>query len=228
LLREPLKGDQRAELFFRYGGSVMSDAGNGLIYVGPRGTWYPNRGLAMSHYDLTFSCPVEWTLIATGKLISQETVGEFEIRGPWIVDRYYKSGDENNHSNTHWFKTGDVGTIDEDGYMMITDRKKDLIKSGGEWISSIALELALIEHPKVKEACVIAIPDERWTERPLACIVFADNEKTTNADLRSFLETRFATYQVPELFVELKEIPKTSVGKMDKKELRRLYANGQL
>ena len=125
-------------------------------------------------------------------------------------------------------KTGDVGTIDADGYMMITDRKKDLIKSGGEWISSIALELALIEHPKVKEACVIAIPDERWTERPLACIVFADHEKTSNAELRSFLETRFATYQVPELFVELKEIPKTSVGKMDKKELRILYANGQL
>jgi hypothetical protein len=85
LLPEPLKRDQRAELFFRYGGSVMSDAGNGLIYVGPRGTWYPNRGLAMSHYDLTFSCPVEWTLIATGKLISQETIGEFEV-GRWVSE----------------------------------------------------------------------------------------------------------------------------------------------
>jgi len=112
--------------------------------------------------------------------------------------------------------------------MMISDRKKDLIKSGGEWISSIALELALIAHPQVKEACVIAIPDKRWTERPLACIVFQDDQVVPVAELKQFLCKQFASYQIPDLYLEMKEIPKTSVGKLDKKELRRLYSQGLL
>ena len=112
--------------------------------------------------------------------------------------------------------------------MMITDRKKDLIKSGGEWISSIALELALIAHPQIKEACVIAIPDERWTERPLACVVFRDEVVVPATELKQFLSKNFSSYQIPEQYIAMKEIPKTSVGKLDKKELRRQHTEGML
>ncbi|MEO6313627.1 MAG: long-chain fatty acid--CoA ligase [Chitinophagaceae bacterium] len=157
-----------------------------------------------------------------------ETTGEFEIRGPWIMDTYFGSEKQTDRTGNDWFKTGDTGTINKDGYMQITDRKKDLIKSGGEWISSIALELSLVAHPKITEACVIAIPDERWTERPLACIVFAEGETVTAAELKSFLNGKFAAYQLPDRYVFLQNIPKTSVGKLDKKELRRLYAAGEL
>jgi fatty-acyl-CoA synthase len=157
-----------------------------------------------------------------------ETSGEFEIRGPWIIDTYFKCREAANATEKKWFKTGDIGTINNDGYILITDRKKDLIKSGGEWISSIALELALVAHPHVKEACVIAIPDERWTERPLACIVFENDTVVSTAELKLFLSGQFAVYQLPDLYIAVKQIPKTSVGKLDKKELRRMYANGLL
>lgn len=152
-------------------------------------------------------------------------VGEFEIRGAWIIASYYKFSDNAScFSKDGWFKTGDVGTIDEDGYMNITDRSKDLIKSGGEWISSMALELALMAIPKVKEAAVIAIPDEKWVERPLACIVLHHGETITIEEIRIALSNEFASYQIPSSFVNLKEVPKTSVGKFDKKEMRRLHA----
>ncbi|MEP7144194.1 MAG: long-chain fatty acid--CoA ligase [Ferruginibacter sp.] len=157
------------------------------------------------------------------------TVGELEVRGAWVIDGYYKFADNHQHfSDDGWFKTGDVGTIDEYGYMMITDRTKDVIKSGGEWISSVALEIALVAHPAIKEACVIAIPDARWTERPLACIVPREDCTISCEELRTFLSGSFANYQLPDRFVMVAEIPKTSVGKLDKKELRRLYANGDL
>ncbi len=165
------------------------------------------------------------TVAENGSVCARDgkSVGEFEIRGPWIVSKYYKAtGDEDSSFNNGWFKTGDVGIIDEDGYMQITDRKKDLIKSGGEWISSIDLELTLMAHPGIKEACVIAVPDERWGERPVACIVF--EKETVSADeLKRFLGNHFSSYQLPDQFIPMPEIPKTSVGKMDKKELRRLY-----
>ena len=158
-----------------------------------------------------------------------ETAGEFEIRGAWVIDSYYKStSDRSDCFHDGWFKTGDTGTICKEGYMMITDRKKDLIKSGGEWISSIALELALVAHPQIKEACVIAIPDERWTERPLACVVFRDDVVVSVAELKQFLAKNFSSYQIPEQYLAMKEIPKTSVGKLDKKELRRQHAEGML
>jgi fatty-acyl-CoA synthase len=156
-------------------------------------------------------------------------VGEFEIRGGWIIASYYKFSDNaSRFSKDGWFKTGDVGTIDENGYMNITDRSKDLIKSGGEWISSMALELALMGIPKVKEAAVIAIPDEKWVERPLACIVLQEGEIITIEEIRTALSSEFASYQIPSSFVTLKEVPKTSVGKFDKKEMRKLYALDQL
>jgi fatty-acyl-CoA synthase len=156
-----------------------------------------------------------------------KATGEFEIRGPWIIDEYFDGVGKNQNINS-WFKTGDTGTIDKDGYMMITDRKKDLIKSGGEWISSIALELALLAHPAIQEACVIAVPDPKWTERPLACVIFRNGQEASGSELKSFLLKRFASYQVPGQFIVVSQIPKTSVGKLDKKELRRLYGEGLL
>lgn len=158
-----------------------------------------------------------------------KTVGEFQIRGAWIIDSYYKMPqNQGSFSEDGWFKTGDVGTIDSKGYMQITDRTKDLIKSGGEWISSVALETKLMAHPAVKEAAVIAIPDEKWVERPLACVVVDEAFSPTDASMIAFLSTEFTKYQIPEIFVRMKEIPKTSVGKFDKKEMRRRFAEGIL
>ena len=158
-----------------------------------------------------------------------ETPGELQIRGAWVIDSYYKMEDNNAYFSVDgWFKTGDVATMDPHGYLQITDRTKDLIKSGGEWISSVALEVALMGHPAVSEACVIAIPDEHWQERPLACVVIREGAEFSSANFIAFLERDFARYQVPERFIQLPAIPKTSVGKFDKKELRRMYAEGKL
>ncbi len=119
--------------------------------------------------------------------------------------------------------------INGEGYMQITDRAKDLIKSGGEWISSVALEVAIMAHPKVKEASVIAIPDPLWTERPLAVVVLKEpRDSLSIEELKNFLAPSFAKYQLPEKMVFIKDIPKTSVGKFNKKEMRRLYAEGKL
>jgi len=158
-----------------------------------------------------------------------KTMGELQIRGAWIISSYFKTNNRENFTKDNWFKTGDVATIDEDGYMVITDRIKDLIKSGGEWISSVELESVLMSHPKIKEAAVISIPDEKWVERPLATIVIdEDQPKPSKEELIEFLSRDFAKYQVPEDYVFIKEVPKTSVGKFDKKELRRLFAEGLL
>jgi fatty-acyl-CoA synthase len=155
--------------------------------------------------------------------------GELQIRGAWVIDSYYKMEDNSAFfSADGWFKTGDVATIDANGYLQITDRTKDLIKSGGEWISSVALEVALMAHPAVSEACVIAIPDERWQERPLACVVLRAGEVVLPDAFRDFLKRDFAPYQLPDQFIPVPQIPKTSVGKFDKKELRRMYAAGEL
>lgn len=157
------------------------------------------------------------------------TVGELQIRGAWVIDSYFKlAGKDEHFSEDGWFKTGDVGTIDEHGYMTITDRTKDIIKSGGEWISSVALEVALVAHPAIKEACVIAVPDQRWAERPLACVVLQEGYLISCEEIRTFLSGSFANYQLPDHLVTLSEIPKTSVGKLNKKELRRLYESGDL
>jgi fatty-acyl-CoA synthase len=157
------------------------------------------------------------------------TAGEFQVRGAWVIDGYFKVYNRDDFSEDGWFKTGDVGTIDKDGYMQITDRTKDLIKSGGEWISSVALEVAIMAHPKVKEASVIAVPDARWTERPLAIVVLHnENDVVSREELCALLLKDFLSYQLPDAFVFVKEIPKTSVGKFNKKEMRRMYAEGKL
>ena len=158
-----------------------------------------------------------------------KTMGELQVKGAWVVSSYFKTNNTENFTEDGWFQTGDVITIDEDGYMEITDRTKDLVKSGGEWISSVALESVLMAHPKIKEAAVIAIPDPKWSERPLATIVLTNaDDKPTDEDLIEFLSRDFAKYQVPTNYVYINEVPKTSVGKFDKKEIRRLFAAGKL
>ena len=158
-----------------------------------------------------------------------KTMGELQVKGAWVIKSYFKTNNRDNFTDDGWFRTGDVSTIDADGYMEITDRTKDLIKSGGEWISSVALELALMAHPKIKEAAVIAIPDKKWSERPLAAIVLTDNSTPISDDeLKEFLSYDFANYQIPNNYVTIDLVPKTSVGKFDKKEIRRLYAEGKL
>jgi len=158
------------------------------------------------------------------------TMGEVQVRGPWVAKEYFKVGASPEHfTSDGWFRTGDVATMSEGGFMEITDRSKDLIKSGGEWISSVALENALMAHPNVGEATVIAIPSEKWSERPLAVVVTApDAEAPSEEDLRAHLLAQFPRFWLPETFVFLDEIPKTSVGKFDKKVLRRRYAEGEL
>ena len=156
-----------------------------------------------------------------------KTVGEFEVRGHWITSGYYKMENADAQTPDGWFRTGDVGTIDEQGYMELTDRTKDLIKSGGEWISSVALETSLMNHPRVAEAAVISIPDEKWMERPLACVVFKEGETASVSELNEFLLQHFAKFQLPEQYIALKEIPRTGIGKFDKKKMRILYAEGK-
>ena len=158
-----------------------------------------------------------------------KTMGELQVKGAWVINSYFKTNNRENFTADGWFRTGDVSTIDADGFMEITDRTKDLIKSGGEWISSVALESALMAHPKIKEAAVIAIPDEKWSERPLATIVLADTDNpVSDEELKAFLAKDFANYQIPKQYITIKAVPKTSVGKFDKKEIRKLYAEGKL
>jgi fatty-acyl-CoA synthase len=158
-----------------------------------------------------------------------KTMGELQIKGAWVINSYFKTNNQENFTDDGWFKTGDVSTIDADGYMEIKDRTKDLIKSGGEWISSVALESALMAHPKIREAAVIAIADEKWVEKPLASIVLANTEDTiSDEELIEFLSRDFVKYQIPKDYVYITEVPKTSVGKFDKKEIRRLFAEGKL
>jgi fatty-acyl-CoA synthase len=153
------------------------------------------------------------------------TMGELQVRGPWVAGSYYNSGDlQQNWTEDGWFRTGDVVTISPEGYIKITDRTKDLIKSGGEWISSIDLENALMGHPAVREAAVVAIPHPKWQERPLAAVVIRDSCHTTEEELREYLASRFSRWQLPDGFVFVGEIPRTSVGKFQKTRLRETFA----
>lgn len=158
------------------------------------------------------------------------TMGEVQVRGSSITNGYYKvERSADSFTQDGWFRTGDVATISEDGYMHITDRTKDLVKSGGEWISSVALENALMAHPRVMEAAVIAIPNETWTERPLAVVVLTpDAGVVTETDLVEHLARDFAKFWLPDKILFIDEIPKTSVGKFDKKVLRHRYTEGEL
>ncbi|HVC11374.1 MAG TPA: long-chain fatty acid--CoA ligase [Burkholderiales bacterium] len=154
------------------------------------------------------------------------TMGELEVRGPWVADEYTGAREASAERWTEdgWFRTGDIVTIDERGFVEIHDRAKDVIKSGGEWISSVALESALMGHPAVLEAAVIAVPDEKWTERPLAAVVLREGGTTSADELRAYLAERVPKWWLPERFEFIDTIPKTAVGKFKKTELRERFA----
>jgi acyl-CoA synthetase (AMP-forming)/AMP-acid ligase II len=155
-----------------------------------------------------------------------ETVGELEIRGPWIAGSYFEAPDQAHRwTEDGWFKTGDMANIDEEGIVKLVDRAKDLVKSGGEWISSVDLENTLMSHPAVKEAAVVGVPHPKWQERPLAAVVLNDGAKVTSEELREFLGKSFAKWQLPDAFVFVEAIPRTSVGKFKKTALREQFAN---
>ncbi len=183
--------------------------------------WRTKTGRVLTGVDLR--------IVDAGQVLPWDgaSIGEIEVRGPWVTGKYYKD-DAPEKFDDGWLKTGDVGSVDPHGFIQITDRAKDVIKSGGEWVSSVALENQLMAHPDVIEAAVIAVADERWDERPLACVVLKEGTQTTLADLRAFLSERVVRWWLPERWAIIEEVPKTSVGKFDKKVLRQRLADGGL
>jgi fatty-acyl-CoA synthase len=174
-------------------------------------------------------CQVEHRLVGEGGVVlpcDGEAVGEIEVRGPWVTGAYYRDDDPDKFRDG-WLRTGDVGTIDPLGFVNLTDRAKDVIKSGGEWISSMELENLLMAHPDVTEAAVIGIADEKWGERPLAAVVKAEGSAVTPAELREFLAGQVPRWQLPERWCFIAEVPKTSVGKFAKTKMREAFANGE-
>ncbi len=154
-----------------------------------------------------------------------ESMGELEVRGPWVASSYFEAPEAADRwTDDGWFKTGDIVTIEPNGYIEIQDRSKDLVKSGGEWISTVALENALMGHASVAEAAVIAVPDDRWSERPLAVVVLREGETATPEELRAFLAAQFATWWLPDRYEFVDEIPKTAVGKFRKTALRERFS----
>ncbi|MEU2184347.1 long-chain fatty acid--CoA ligase [Streptomyces thermolilacinus] len=217
----------------------------GMTETSPLGTMaFPPAGLTEEEawpYRVTqgrFPASVEARLIGqNGETLpwDGESAGELEVRGPWIAGAYYGGADteplrpDDKFSEDGWLKTGDVGVISPDGYLTLTDRAKDVIKSGGEWISSVELENALMGHPDVAEAAVVAVPDDRWGERPLATVVLREGASADYETLRAFLaESGIARWQLPERWAVVPAVPKTSVGKFDKKVIRKQYADGEL
>jgi len=153
-----------------------------------------------------------------------KSVGELEVRGPWVMAAYYDDPRSPEAFHDGWFRTGDVVTIDGHGYVQITDRAKDMIKSGGEWISSVELENLIVGHPCVLEAAVIGLPHARWQERPLACVVVKPGETLTREAVLEYLVPRVARWWLPGDVVFVESLPKTSVGKLAKRELRVQFA----
>jgi fatty-acyl-CoA synthase len=173
-------------------------------------------------------CTVEGRLAGDGGTVlpnDGETVGEIEVRGPWVTGAYYKDDDPGKFHDG-WLRTGDVGTLDERGFIRLTDRAKDVIKSGGEWISSMALENVLMSHPDVAEAAVIGVPDDKWGERPLAAVVLRPGAEVTAEKLRGFMAGQLPRWQLPERWCFVAEVPKTSVGKFSKRQMREAYQRG--
>jgi fatty-acyl-CoA synthase len=155
-----------------------------------------------------------------------EAYGALQVRGPWICSDYFKlEGSAGSHTNDGWFDTGDVATIDPDGYMAITDRTKDVIKSGGEWISSIELENTAMGHPAVAEAAVIGVSHPKWTERPLLVVVLGEGQEVGKEELLAFLKGKVADWWIPDDVAFVEELPHTATGKVKKIELRRQFAD---
>jgi fatty-acyl-CoA synthase len=151
------------------------------------------------------------------------TVGEVQVRGPWITGSYHEQPSPESFTDDGWLRTGDVASLDAQGFMKISDRTKDLIKSGGEWISSVDLENAIMGHPAVQEAAVIAVPHPKWSERPLAVIVLRPGAHAQAEDIRAYLSKQFVKWMVPDAYVFVEAIPRTSTGKFLKTRLREQY-----
>ncbi|MFD9486991.1 long-chain fatty acid--CoA ligase [Streptomyces sp. NPDC059991] len=216
----------------------------GMTETSPLGTMAnPPAGLTAEEewpYRITqgrFPAGVEARLVGPGGDIlpwDNESAGELEVRGTWIAGAYYGgAGGEDfrpadKFSEDGWLKTGDVGVISAEGFLTLTDRAKDVIKSGGEWISSVDLENALMAHPEVAEAAVVAVPDQKWGERPLATVVLKPGATADYVALKEFLSRSVAKWQLPERWTIVESVPKTSVGKFDKKVIRKQYADGEL
>jgi fatty-acyl-CoA synthase len=157
--------------------------------------------------------------------IDEESGGELQVRGPWVAKAYYKDPATGaKFTEDGWLRTGDVAELRHSSYIKLVDRTKDLVKSGGEWISSVELENEIMAHPEVLEAAVIAVPDDRWGERPCACVVRKEGCSLDEAALREHLKARVAKWWVPDRVEFIDEVPKTSVGKFDKKVLRARFA----
>ena len=168
-----------------------------------------------------------------GKVVPEdgESLGELQVRGPWITASYYSpgsAGGADDHFDDGWLRTGDVGKVTPDGYLTLVDRAKDVIKSGGEWISSVEMENDVMAHPAVAEAAVFGVPDDRWDERPCVAVVLRDGAAADADALRAHLADGWAKWQLPERWTFVTEVPKTSVGKFDQKALRAQYAAGDL
>nr|WP_254525714.1 AMP-binding protein [Natrinema caseinilyticum] len=158
-----------------------------------------------------------------------ESFGELYVRGPTVINEYYNRPEANQADfENGWLKTGDIVTVDESGYLEIVDQKSDVIKSGGEWISTIELENALMRHDDVLEAAVVGVPDDRWQERPLACVVSRPDATVNAEELRVFLLDRYPRWWIPDEFVFADEVPKTATGKFDKKVVRDQYEDADL
>lgn len=153
----------------------------------------------------------------------EKTMGELQVRGPWVASGYMNGADPDKWTSDGWFRTGDIAVIDPEGYVKLTDRTKDVIKSGGEWISSVDLENALVAHPDVREAAVIAIVHPKWDERPLAVIVPEEGKKPSKEELNEFIKDKFAKWWLPEAYTYVDEIPHTSTGKIQKLKLREMF-----
>ena len=176
----------------------------------------PPAGVEVRIVDADTRRPLPWDGAASGEL---------EARGPWIARQYYRTDEPGEQfSADGWLRTGDVASIDRYGYIRLVDRTKDLVKSGGEWISSVDLENQIMAHPAVAEAAVIAVPHPKWSERPLACVVVKPGEELTKETLIDFLRERLNKWQLPDDVVFIDEVPKTSVGKFSKKTLRDKFA----
>jgi fatty-acyl-CoA synthase len=217
------------EIIHAWGMTEMSPLGSvsrAPVGLSPEETWAYRytQGRIPAAVEARIVGPLGEVMPADGK-----AVGELEVRGPWITERYLgESEPDPEKFRDGWLRTGDVGTLSADGFLTLTDRAKDVIKSGGEWISSVELENALMAHPAVLEACVVGVPDEKWSERPLATVVFREGASATVDELREFLGDRVARWQLPERWAFIEAVPKTSVGKFDKKVLRSRYADGAL
>ena len=218
----------------KYGLQIMQ--GWGMTETSPLGSLakphkYAQPHEFMDYHDLAGRVlpGVELRIVSneeTGEVAPTDgsTIGEIEVRGPWVTGAYYLDATPEKFRDG-WLRTGDMGTLDSLGYLRITDRTKDVIKSGGEWVSSIDLENAIMAHPAIAEAAVIGVPDPRWDERPMACLVLRPGSSVTPAELRQFLGERVAKWWIPERWAFIDAVPKTSVGKFDKKVLRAQHAD---